>query len=286
MDNKPTIVTRPEVHVLGWSEIDPVNYLNWAESVGTDPMLDESETPVSRMLERISESDTGFEDVAVLPELAGRFCYQSFTAGREHDEYVENILSSGHGSVLEHANISFAIKGVSRSLSHEMVRHRAGVAVSQLSQRFVADKLLKDRSKARFVAPAIIAEAIENEPSLRAHYEKRAMADLDVFDSEWNALNDFVTERMPDLDGTMRKKRVNEAAREFLPNWVETEMFLTINVRALRHILVLRGAEAADMQIRRLMRHMLAAIKDQGDVSVFRDLVDAADGVTTLYPKV
>src|SRR6476469_3270013 len=95
-----------------------------------------------------------------LAEFAGRLCYmsQGNPASRTTREYLENIKRQGHGSVLEHANYSVLIEGVSRSLTHELVRHRAGWAYRQLSQRYV------DESQANFVMPpAIIGdEALEN----------------------------------------------------------------------------------------------------------------------------
>src|SRR5215468_12166332 len=91
-----------------------------------------------------------------LAEFAGRLCYMSQhnPAKRQTREYLENIKKQGHGSVLEHANYSILLEGVSRSLTHELVRHRAGFAYSQLSQRYV------DESEASFVIPpAVIGDA-------------------------------------------------------------------------------------------------------------------------------
>src|SRR5256885_16785273 len=94
-----------------------------------------------------------------LAEFAGRLCYMSQhnPAKRETREYLENIKKQGHGSVLEHANYSILFEGVSRSLTHELVRHRAGFSYSQLSQRYV------DESEANFVIPPAIVgeEALE-----------------------------------------------------------------------------------------------------------------------------
>ena len=74
-----------------------------------------------------------------LAEFAGRLCYmsQKNPANRTTRDYLENIKKQGHGSVLEHANYSLLLEGISRSLTHELVRHRAGFAYSQLSQRYV-----------------------------------------------------------------------------------------------------------------------------------------------------
>jgi thymidylate synthase (FAD) len=76
-----------------------------------------------------------WDSVQAIPEIAGRVCYQSFSRPRPggNRAYMERILSEGHGSVLEHATVGFIIHGVSRSLTHELIRHRAGTAVSELS---------------------------------------------------------------------------------------------------------------------------------------------------------
>src|SRR5205807_6554050 len=88
-----------------------------------------------------------------LTEIAGRVCYMSFAKPRPggNKAYLDHILEVGHGSVLEHVVWNFVITGVSRSLTHELVRHRAGWAYSQLSQRYV------DESQAEYVVPEVIA---------------------------------------------------------------------------------------------------------------------------------
>src|SRR5258708_34238973 len=88
-----------------------------------------------------------------LVEIAGRVCYLSFARPRPggNKVYLDHILEVGHGSVLEHAVWNFVFAGVSRSLTHELVRHRAGWAYSQLSQRYV------DESVAEYVEPDVIA---------------------------------------------------------------------------------------------------------------------------------
>jgi thymidylate synthase (FAD) len=87
-----------------------------------------------------------------LAEFAGRLCYMSQhnPVNRTTAEYLENIKKQGHGSVLEHAVYVLLIEGISRSCSHELVRHRAGFGYSQISQRYV------DESHAAFVMPPAI----------------------------------------------------------------------------------------------------------------------------------
>src|SRR5207237_4689667 len=103
-----------------------------------------------------------------LSEFAGRLCYmsQANPANRETRAYIANIKKQGHGSVLEHANYSLLLEGVSRSLTHELVRHRAGFAYSQLSQRYV------DESQANFVVPPAIVGDEVLEKEWRHHSER------------------------------------------------------------------------------------------------------------------
>src|SRR5581483_10914200 len=91
----------------------------------------------------------GESDSSLIPEVAGRLCYLSFNNPRPcgNAAYLKHILESGHGSVLEHAVFGMIFTGVSRSLTHELVRHRAGFGFSQLSQRYV------DESDVAFVVP-------------------------------------------------------------------------------------------------------------------------------------
>src|ERR1700678_4364749 len=95
---------------------------------------------------RIEEADGAPNPGELLVEFGGKACYRSWEPGlnpnvtrvrAERSEYLENILRSGHGSVLEHANYSFALRNASRVLTHELVRHRAGSAFSQESLRYV-----------------------------------------------------------------------------------------------------------------------------------------------------
>jgi thymidylate synthase (FAD) len=89
-----------------------------------------------------------------LTKVSGQTCYMSFGAGRtwnkDAQRYFDNIITSGHGSVLEHANFTFLLWGVSRSFTHELVRHRAGVGYSQVSQRYVSGRVLRFVERAEY----------------------------------------------------------------------------------------------------------------------------------------
>ncbi len=176
-----------------------------------------------------------------LAEFAGRLCYmsQANPAGRATRDYIENIKKQRHGSVLEHANYSVLLEGVSRALTHELVRHRAGVAFSQLSQRYV------DESEANFVVPPAILGDVALEGRWRAEME-RAQASYVALVRELMEQYSWVTDRVH------RRKMAREAARGVLPNSTETKIVVTANARAWRTILELRSGEGADLEIRRL----------------------------------
>src|SRR5512141_189371 len=175
-----------------------------------------------------------------LAEFAGRLCYmsQKNPANRATREYLENIKKQGHGSVLEHANYTLLLEGVSRSLTHELVRHRAGFAYSQLSQRYV------DESDAAFVIPP----AIIGDDALVDAWK----AQIESAQATYIALVDKLMARYQWVDDKVhRRKMAREAARGVLPNSTETKIVVTANARAWRTMLELRASEAAELEIRR-----------------------------------
>jgi thymidylate synthase (FAD) len=185
-----------------------------------------------------------------LAEFAGRLCYmsQANPAKRATRDYLENIKKQGHGSVLEHASYSLLLEGVSRSLTHELVRHRAGFAYSQLSQRYV------DESDAAFVVPPAIAGDAALEDAWRGQMENALSA--------YGALVEQLMSRYAWVgDKVHRRKMAREAARGVLPNSTETKIVVTGNARAWRTMLELRASEAAELEIRRLAIAVLRVLQ-------------------------
>ncbi len=194
-----------------------------------------------------------------LAEYAGRLCYMSQRnpANRSTREYLENIKKQQHGSVLEHANYSLLIEGVSRSLTHELVRHRAGFAYSQLSQRYV------DESDAAFVMPP----AIQGDEALESAWRTQMESAL----STYGALVAQLVARYEWIaDKVHRRKMAREAARAVLPNSTETKIVVTGNVRAWRTMLELRCSEGAELEIRRMGVAVLRILKSEA-ASFFSD---------------
>ncbi len=214
-----------------------------------------------------------------LTEFAGRLCYmsQKNPAGRTTHEYIENIKIQGHGSVLEHATYSLLIEGVSRSLTHELVRHRAGFAYSQLSQRYV------DESHAAFVIPP----AILGDEALVAQWKEQVMAAQETY----VALVENLMQRYAWVDDKKhRRKMAREAARGVLPNSTETKIVATANVRAWRQTLELRASEGAELEIRRWAIAVLRVLQAEGP-SFFSDFEvytapDRVEAARVRYHKV
>jgi len=210
----------------------------------------------------------------ILNEIAGRTCYMSFGKGRKsNQEYLENILSSKHGSVLEHAVWNLLITGVSRALTHELVRHRAGFGYSQLSQRCV------DESEARYVVPPLYQE---NE-ALRAQWQQTIESIRKAYVELADATAQYVQQKHPEMEPRDRRKWARQAARSILPNACETKIFVTANSRALRHFLELRGSPHADSEIRLLAVEVCRVLKQESP-NLFHDIevVDEPDGMPSV----
>jgi len=249
-------ITKPKVYVLG-RQVVVADEL--ARFLGDESMLFSTDTPLA---------------AEVLAEVAGRTCYMSFGKGRKsNQEYLENILSSKHGSVLEHAVWNLLITGVSRSLTHELVRHRAGFGYSQLSQRYV------DEGDARYVVPPLYQESEELLQKWQQTIDQIRKAYMELAE----ATTQYVQQKHPEMPPRDRRKWARQAARSILPNACETKIFVTGNSRAWRHFLELRGSPHADTEIRLLAVEVCKALKKESP-NIFHDveLVDETDGMPSV----
>jgi thymidylate synthase (FAD) len=177
-----------------------------------------------------------------LAEFAGRACYQSWSkpnpATATNASYLRHILEVGHLSVLEHGSVTFYLTGLSRSLTHELVRHRH-FSYSQLSQRFVPE------GDAAMIEPAVIA----NDPDLHARFVAATEASLAAYRELLTGLEEKFA---AGPEATLRRKLARQAARSVLPNATETSIVVTGNYRAWRHFIAMRASEHADVEIRSL----------------------------------
>ena len=224
----------------------------------------------------------GGDGANAIIETSARLCYMSFGRGRKDiADFITNLLTFKDGSVFEHVNYGFVITGISRSLTHELVRHRAGFAYSQRSQRYV------DESAGNFVIPPVLQQLDGVEPREQL---------LDAFQRAEDAYARLVEELEVALpkEGfdrlTERRKAIRQAARAVLPNATETKIFVTANVRAWRHFIETRATPFADVEIRRLAVIILRMLQKEaplmfGDFAISR-LGDDTEIATPEHSKV
>ena len=214
-----------------------------------------------------------------LAEFAGRLCYmsQANPAQRTTADYLENIKKQGHGSVLEHSVYVLLLEGISRSCTHELVRHRAGFGYSQLSQRYV------DESHAAFVVPP----AMLGDQKLEAAWLAQVTAAQEAY---VRAVEELMRRYEWVADKVHRRKMAREAARSLLPNATETKIVVSANVRAWRTMLELRCGEGAEQEIRRLAVAVLRALGAEAprlfsDFEIYK-AEDGAEAARVGYHKV
>jgi len=179
---------------------------------------------------------------AALVEFAGRACYQSWSkpipATATNAGYLDHILQVGHLSVLEHSSATFYITGITRSVTHELIRHRH-FSYSQLSQRYVPEH------DSQVVAPP----GIEGDPELQEIFTAAADASRAAYTELLTRLEAKFADQ---ASAVLRRKQARQAARAVLPNATETRIVVTGNYRAWRHFIAMRASEHADVEIRRL----------------------------------
>ncbi len=211
----------------------------------------------------------GDDESSAIIEISARLCYMSFGRGRRDiADFINNLLSSKDGSVFEHVNYGFVFTGVSRSLTHELVRHRAGFAFSQRSQRYV------DESEGTFVIPP----ALVNENGKADEANKILEEALQSASESYNMLVEKLEDILPRDNfelRTDRRKAIRQAARSVLPNATETKIFTTANVRSWRHFIEMRGAIYADWEIRYLALEVLDLLQKEAPL-LFGDFESSA----------
>lgn len=253
------IITEPNVYLVTRPSVDWGVVNEFLEAEGLPPA--------------ISGSLRTNHDGEAIVEIAARLCYMSFAKGRKDiEDFINNLLSSGDGSVFEHVNYGFVFTGISRSLSHELVRHRAGFAYSQRSQRYV------DESEPGFIVPPSILDQGEDSIAYKSliHWFERA-------ESVYKEMVGYAEIALSKdwSPPTERRKKVRQAARAVLPNATETKMLVTANVRAWRHFIEQRASPLADLEIKRLALRVLEVLQEEAPL-FFNDfkIVSHDDGTT------
>jgi thymidylate synthase (FAD) len=204
-------------------------------------------------------ADQAATDAEGLIEVAGRICYLSFgsrQSPKSNREYILHLIAHGHESVLEHANWTFALSGVSRGFSHQLVRHRVGFAFSQLSQQYV------DHSSGVFVMP----DVVRRDPAAAELWQAAVDRSLESY----RGLLEILEETPSELAPRERLRLLRSAARTLLPGSSETRLVFTANARAIRHFLAVRGGIEGDEEMRMVSAALVDAMRVEAP-AVFED---------------
>lgn len=203
---------------------------------------------VQKFIEKYSATDwynrvrpTQPNETEFLIELAGRACYKSYGVGlnpnvtkirEDSRDYLTNVLAKGDGSILEHATVTFAFLNVSRVTTHEIVRHRAGTAISQESLRYV-----RPQEISLWLPPDLQKVSREFEEAVQQ-----------ITESYRELESKFDWEKMTFEE----KKRVTSALRRILPDGIATNIVWTANHRTLRWVIEMRTDPSAEVEIRKV----------------------------------
>jgi thymidylate synthase (FAD) len=253
--------TTPTVYLIARPSIDLEGMGAYLRDVGGESWLDR----------RVEEAESESRELGageLLVEFGGRACYRSWEPGlnpnvtkirTDRRAYFANILGSGHGSVLEHASWSFAIRNCSRVFTHELVRHRAGSAFSQESLRYVRLADIGFR-----VPPALepVREQVLSIVEQLEEFQVSAARELGI-DQE-------------DVPFHV-KKEITSALRRLAPLGLSTDIVWTANARTLRHVIEMRTAAGAEEELR-LAFDTIARIMQAEAPNLFQDFARQDDG--------
>jgi len=218
-------------------------------------------------LGHVNWMDTEARDPDLLVETAGRLCYKSWappydTELNPNEQYIKNILQSGCGSVLEHVNFTFVLRGVSCMLTHELVRHRAGCAYSQ--------EFLK-LENLEVISPEFHGNEVNTIMSNTVEVIKTAIKQL----------NELL---LSDEQPMHLKKQLTSYIRRIAPIGIKTSIMFTVNARALRHIIEQRTSLSAETEIRQCFREVARIVRHQAP-AIFQDMKENCDGEITFANK-
>ncbi len=185
---------------------------------------------------------------------AAKLCYSKSnikdllekTNKKEQEKFIEKLINMGHMSPIEHVSFTFAIEGISRACSHQLVRHRLA-SYSQQSQRYVSEK--SDNEDFDYIIPP----SIDSLPEIVKTEYKFFMRE------EAQRVYDFISEKLKEND---MESKANEDARFILPNACETKIIVTMNARQLLHFFNVRCCNRAQWEIRSMAKNMLRLVKD------------------------
>ncbi|MEE9367009.1 MAG: FAD-dependent thymidylate synthase [Dehalococcoidales bacterium] len=253
---------KPKIYLLGYPSIDEVEMARYLTDIGAGGWDTDAPSAAEKLC-----------------EFYGRLCYRSFEAGlnknvtkiREgNGPYLANINRSGHGAVVEHATLNFVFRPVSRVFTHELVRHRVGVAISQESMRYVRLENMQ-----QYASPLI-----ESLPDYqRDQVEGIVEETITVIEDNVKKLETLFG--IDDMKNFSEKKKVTSWMRRIAPDGMLTSIGWSANFRTLRHVIPLRTSVHAEEEIREVF-DIVAKICRARFPNAFNDLSCNGQGEWTL----
>jgi len=245
-------IVSPKCFLIGETRLVQENFQAFLEEIGVPEWTTDAES-----------------DTEVIVESSGKLCYMSFdtslnmnltrTGTRNNMDYIQKgLIGTKHGSVIEHPVVNFVFTDVSRILTHELVRHRAGAAYSQTSGRYVRTNELS------FWVPSCIARNPELNDLFIAAIEQQEHALARMV--EVSGINQMAAPSDFHL-----KKQLTSAFRRIVGNGVANNIAASYNHRALRHIIAARTNRGAEEEIR-LLFNMVADQVQERYPAVYADM--------------
>lgn len=226
----------PRVYKIGESQINRGEAARFLKDIGAEEWLEKQPWYTADSEELVHSAEA-------LTEIAGRSCYKSFGVGlnpnitrirQDSKEYLANVLGKGDGSIFEHAVLHLVFLDVSRVFTHELVRHRAGVAISQESLRYVRPKELR-----MTMVPGSELSRMKNLDELSLALE-----------SNYKMYEKLADATIQDEMKFDEKKAWTSALRRMLPDGIATTIVWSANHRTLRWVLEMRTNPGAEVEMR------------------------------------
>jgi len=245
----------PDVYWLGYTKLNESEFFRYLEDTQNTDFIKSYE----------AARDEGLSDAEIICSMFAKLCYKALSLGknanvtrtRDIPSNLEACFDTGHGSIFEHINFNFIISPCSRVFTHELVRHRVGVAYSQTSGRYCR---------------------LDSIPII---WDPRLDPVREMWDEHLKKTEDLVYKsecelglRVPCLDDPLKqwvpndkmdfgeKKKITSAIRRIAPNGQSNEIAVTFNLRSLRHTMLMRTAAAAEWEIRFVFNKIFDVINE------------------------
>ena len=258
----------PKIFLIGYTTVDYTELEKYLKYTDQLEFLQEIEAAI----------EEGLDEGEILCSFYAKMCYASLTNKKNKNitktraiaDNLKGVIESGHGSVLEHINLNFVITDCSRVFTHELVRHRVGVAFSQTSGRYVRSDVLK------VVMDPILSPAHDLVEEARVYLE--------------NWYNEIQSRmKMDEIKDFTTKKKITSALRRMLPNGQSNEIGVTLNIRSLRHTIEMRTSRHAEWEIRYIFNQIYDLMKNRFPIMFFdanEELIEGQNEITFKNKKV